>query len=367
MYLANYSTSAQQPLTGSQVTEANGNYYANANQNVVPAGTQVEEQFTNFNRTFAGPSASIGAIYQLPKNNYVKLNFALSYRAPSISELTSNELDPSTVYRLGDPNLKAEQGYETDFAYGYNGRDINFEVDGFFNYISNFIFPSKLASVFGGDSLQLGAPVYKYGATNALLAGVSAYFNIHPADTKWLEIKNGFTYTYSYIPNATDSTNHLPFTPAPRLTSEVRFKLNDRPSSILKGTYIQFGAEHDWAQNNIYSANYNELPSFAYTLYNAGIGTNFVNKKTHRTVASLFINCTNLTNLAYVDHTSRLQYFWAYNGAYAGLTNNGVTAATVTQQSQGIYNMGRNIGFKLIYPFGGHKVSETEMNGIDKQ
>ena len=218
----------------------------------------------------------------------------------------------------------------------------------------------------GGDSLQLGAPVYKYGAANAIIAGVSGYFNIHPVDTKWLEIKNGFTYIYSYLPGQTDTTDHVPFSPAPRLTTEVRFKLSDRPHSILKSTYIQFGAEHDWAQKNIYSADWNELPSMAYTLYNAGIGTNFVNKKTHRTIASLFINCTNLMNLAYVDHTSRAQYFWSYNGTYAGLTNNGVTSAIVTQQSQGIYNMGRNLGIKLIYPFGGHKVSDTEMQGIDK-
>jgi hypothetical protein len=79
----------------------------------------------------------------------------------------------------------------------------------------------------------------------------------------------------------------------------------------------------------------------------------------------MFINCTNLMNLAYVDHTSRPQYFWAYNGAYAGLANNGLTSAIVTQPSQGIYNMGRNVGIKLIFPFGSHKVSDTELQGID--
>jgi iron complex outermembrane receptor protein len=345
MYLANYATPQQQQ---------------------VPAGTPgTVTQFPNFNRTFTGTSASFGASYLLPKHNYIKLNFAKSFRAPSISELTSNELDPANIFRLGDANLKPESGYEADIAYGNNGRDISFEVDGFANYIQNFIFPTKLASVNGGDSLQLGAPVYKYGAASAIIAGVSAYFNIHPVNTKWLEIRNGFTYIYSYLPNQTDTTDHVPFTPAPRLTSEIKFKLADRPHSILKGTYIQLGAEHDWAQNNIYSADWNELPSIAYTLYNAGIGTNFVSKKSHRTVASLFINCTNLMNLAYVDHTSRPQYFWAYNGAYAGLANNGLTSAIVTQPSQGIYNMGRNVGIKLIFPFGSHKVSDTELQGTD--
>jgi len=48
--------------------------------------------------------------------------------------------------------------------------------------------------------------------------------------------------------------------------------------------------------------------------------------------------------VAYADHLNLAQYFLAYNG----------TPATVTQQSQGIYNMGRNICFKLIFPFGGN-------------
>ena len=119
------------------------------------------------------------------------------------------------------------------------------------------------------------------------------------------------------------------------------------------------------AQKNIYSAEWNELPSASYTLYNIGFGTSFVTRKTKRTMVSLYVNCTNLFDLAYVDHTSRPQYFWAYNGSYAGLANNGVTSAVVTQPSQGIYNMGRNAGIKLIFPFGRHKASETEMRGID--
>ena len=92
------------------------------------------------------------------------------------------------------------------------------------------------------------------------------------------------------------------------------------------------------------------------------MGTSFVNPKTKRVICSLFINCTNLTNIAYIDHTSRPQYFWAYNGV-ENPTNFGSTAAIVTKQSEGIYNMGRNIGFKVIFPFGGHTVSDTEMHG----
>ncbi|HVA98330.1 MAG TPA: TonB-dependent receptor, partial [Bacteroidia bacterium] len=309
-------------------------------QTIVSATTTgASEQFEGFNNTYSGPSGSIGASYQLRKNNYVKLNFSKSYRAPAINELTSNGLNiGSNAYQLGDINLKAEQGYEVDVAYGNNGKDVSFEADGFYNYINNFIFADRT------DSSLSGFPVFPTVSNTAIITGVSGYFNIHPTNAKWLEIDNGFTYIYSYLPNQTDSTNHVPWTPAPHLTTEIKFKLKDKPNSILKGIYIEFGQAKYWAQNNIYSALYTELPSAAYTLYNAGIGTNFVNQKTKKVICSLYINCTNLTNIAYADHLNLAQYFLSYNGELA----------TVTKQNQGVYNMGRNVGFKLIFPFGGN-------------
>jgi len=314
------------------------------------------KQFTGFNNMYSGISGSIGASYQLPHNNYIKLNISKSYRAPAINELTSNGQNiGSNAFQLGNINLKTEQGYQVDFAYGNNGRDISFEADGFYNYINNFIFADRLSGKNGGDSILQGYPVYQYVSNVAIITGVSAYFNIHPAETKWLEIDNGFTYVYSNLLNQTDSTNHVPWTPAPRLTTEIKLKLNNKRSCILRGTYIEIGQEKYWAQNNIYSALYTELPSAAYTLYNAGIGTNFVNPKTGRIICSLYVNCTNLTNISYIDHLNLAQYFLSYEGRIV----------TVTQQNQGIYNMGRNVGFKLLFPISGHKLSDTKLQGVE--
>ena len=321
-------------------------YAGTPEQEVVPASTTgAVLQFAPFNNSYTGFSGSIGASYQLPENNYLKLNVSKSFRAPSIDELTSNGVNIGVnAFQEGNLNLKAEQGYQVDFAYGNNGNDISFEADGFCNLINNFIFPVRVQSKLGGDSLLAGVPYYVYIANKAILAGFSGYFNIHPADTKWLEIDNNFTYVYSYLPNQTDSTQHIPWTPAPRLTTEIKFKLSDRKSSILRNSYIKFGMTKCWAQNDIYSALYSEIPSVAYTLYNVGLGTNFVNPKDGRVICSLYINCTNLLNIGYADHLNLAQYFLAYNG----------NPVTVTQQSQGIYNMGRNIGFKVVFPIGGH-------------
>jgi iron complex outermembrane recepter protein len=119
-----------------------------------------------------------------------------------------------------------------------------------------------------------------FTSNTAVIAGVAAYFNIHPAGAKWIAWDNGFTYIYSSLLGGTDSTRHVPWTPASRLTSKLRFKLADKPTSILKGTYFEIGLAKYWAQNDIYSAFWTELPSYTYTLYNTGIGTNIVHRKT---------------------------------------------------------------------------------------
>ncbi len=313
---------------------------------IVPEGTAGSTlHFIGFNNTYTGISGSVGVAYQLPANNYLKFNIAKSYRAPAINELTSNGLNiGSNLVELGNIHLKAEQGYQVDLAYGYDGKDISVEADGFFNHINNFIFSGRT------DSLSGGFPIYQYLSTNsANISGISGFLNIHPQDVNWLEIDNGFTYLYSHIPNGSDSTKHLPYIPAPHLKSELKIRLNDGHNSVFRGIFLKFGLQHDWEQNNVYNAFSTELASASYTIFNAGLGTNIVNPTTGRSICSLYVNCTNLTNVAYADHLNLAQYFLANNG----------TPVTVTQQNQGIYNMGRNISFKLVVPFGGNPQKKT--------
>ena len=70
----------------------------------------------------------------------------------------------------------------------------------------------------------------------------------------------------------------------------------------------------------------------AYTLLNASVGGDIVLKK--KTICSLYISGSNLADIAYQSHLSRLKY---------SAVNN-VTGKT------GVYNMGRNISLKLIVP-----------------
>jgi iron complex outermembrane receptor protein len=307
---------------------------------IVPDGTAGSSvQFNPFNNTYSGWSGSVGASWQLPHGQYAKLNLAKSFRAPAINELTSNGLNiGSNAFQLGNIDLKPEQGYQVDAAYGYSGTDISLELDGFYNHIGHFIFADRT------DSSSQGYPVYEYVSSNtAILTGLTAYFNVHPAGAKWLEWDNRFSYIYSWLPHATDSTDHIPWTPAPHLHSELKFRLNDKSGSALSATYFRIGLAHYWQQNDIYRAVYTEIPAAAYTLVDAGFGTRFVNRKSGRVICSFFLNGSNLTNIAYADHLNLAQYFYAQNG----------NLVTVTNQRQGVFNMGRDFTVKVIFPFGG--------------
>ncbi len=98
---------------------------------------------------------------------------------------------------------------------------------------------------------------------------------------------------------------------------------------ILFLTLLHFAV---FAQHNIYSAYNTETATPAYTLLNASVGADVVSNK--RTLFSVYLNGSNLTDEAYQSQLSRLKY---------ALEN------PVTGRS-GVFNMGRNVSVKVIVP-----------------
>jgi iron complex outermembrane receptor protein len=95
---------------------------------------------------------------------------------------------------------------------------------------------------------------------------------------------------------------------------------------------LKLGIEKTWEQNHFYAAHDTETRTPGYTLLNLGIGTNFVLQQ--KTRFSMYISANNLTDVAYQSHLSRLKY----------------TGTNFATGHTGIYNMGRNISFKLLIP-----------------
>ena len=72
-----------------------------------------------------------------------------------------------------------------------------------------------------------------------------------------------------------------------------------------------------------------------YSLINMGLGTDFVAK--NRRFCTLYVTINNLMDVAYQSHLSHLSHL-------KYLAENNVTGRT------GVYNMGRNVSFKVLVP-----------------
>lgn len=305
--------------------------YLNANEEVVAPNTAgAEEKFANFSRHFQGVSGSLGLTYQLSDSWYTKLNVSRGFRAPNISELASNGVHEGTIrYERGNTGLKAENSWQADWGLGYSSSFISGELSLFANRINNYIFSHKLTDENGNPVMTDDHQTYQFVSGDARILGGEASVDIHPVER--LHFQNTFSYVNSVQLNQSDSTKYLPFTPAPKLVSELRYDLI-RHGKTLNNTYVSFGLECNLKQDHVYSAFDTETVTPSYTLLNASLGTDFMHKG-HK-LASLYFSANNLTNKAYQNHLSRLKY----------ADENPVTGR------QGVYNMGRNFSVKLIVP-----------------
>jgi iron complex outermembrane recepter protein len=95
-------------------------------------------------------------------------------------------------------------------------------------------------------------------------------------------------------------------------------------------------------QDRVYLADNTETSTPGYTLFNAGIGTDITNHS-GKVLFSINIVGSNITNVLYQSHLSRLKYMDFYIDKEGKPVN-------VTGAGSGIYNMGRNFSVKITVP-----------------
>lgn len=290
-----------------------------------------------FSRKFSNFSGSIGVAYQATKNINLKLNIARAFRAPGIAELASNGAHEGTTrYEYGEKRLSSEISTQVDASFDFNNDHFSFNLAGYFNNFSNFIFYRKLESINGGDStIDVNGDMltaFRFDQRGAYLYGLEASLDIHPHPLDWLHLQNTFSYVSGKLKEKLDGSGNLPFIPAPRLLTELRgdFKSLNR---FVKNTYVKFEVENTFKQSNPFTGYNTESATAAYTLLNAGAGADWINKK-GQVIMSLHIVATNLADVAYQHHLSRLKY----------------APENMATGRNGVFNMGRNFSVKLNIP-----------------
>ncbi len=293
----------------------------------VPEMPQEKADFASFHRNFCGITGSIGTVFNATENFDIKLNISRGFRMPSINELASNGHHEGTLrYEIGNNALKPEYSLQADIGMDYSNKYLSLQLSPFVNYVNNYMFASRLDSVIEEELMTF---LFRQG--NAILTGFEAAADIHPIHQ--LHISTAFSYLYAIQLNQPEESRYLPLIPAPCWSSELKWEITHN-ARIFNNAYAAIGVDWYLKQNRFYKAYETETATKGYALLSLSAGTDIIIKK--RKALEIHIIADNLLNTAYQSHLSRLKY----------------ADTNIITGRRGIYNMGRNIIFKLMIPIG---------------
>ena len=301
-------------------------------------GLRYDHRHLDFNsRNFSGVTGSIGGVWNATEHLNLRLNLARGFRAPNMSESGSDGVHEGTLrYEIGNAELNPEFSWQADLGLDFTSQYISAQVALFANRIENYIFAKRIDRM-----MEEGLRTYQYTQGDARLLGFEAGFDFHPIHC--IHFENTFSYVDAQQMHADEDTKYLPMTPAPRWTSELKYEFTHHGhttaniphhshAALFNNAYVALGLECNLAQNHYYKADGTETRTPSYTLLSLSAGTdlNIHRKK----VAEIYVTADNLLNRAYQNHLSRLKYcdFNSQTGR------------------QGVYNMGRNVVFKVVVP-----------------
>ncbi len=286
-----------------------------------------EVRFEDFTRHFSGITGSVGATCEVTERLDVKLNLARGFRTPNISELASNgEHEGSLRYEIGNHDFKSEYSLQADLGLDYATRYFELHSAVFANHISNYIYLHRIDSIIEPDLMT-----FAYAQGEAMLMGFEASVDIHPIHA--LHVGTAFSYVQARLLQQPEEMRWLPMTPAPRLSTDLKYEIT-HDGEVLNNAYV--AARIDWylKQDHFYAAYNTETMTPSYLLLGLSVGTDVLVKG--KKVAELSVIVDNLTDVCYQDHLNRLKY----------------ADFNVVTGRQGVFNMGRNIVFKLTVPIG---------------
>lgn len=285
-----------------------------------------EERFHDFSRNFSGLSGSIGGVWHAAANLDMRLNLASGFRAPGISELASNGVHEGSVrYELGNQDLDPEHSYQADWGLDYRGRIFEAQLSLFANHISNYIFAHRTTAV-----LAEGYHTYQYTSGDARLMGGELAIDCHPVHR--LHLGTTVSYVNARQLHQPRETRWLPFTPATRLTGDIKYELTHHGARVFNNAYAGLNIEGYLRQDHYYMADDTETDTPGYALLNLKAGTDIYHHG--RCLCTLTLVANNLLDKAYQSHLSRLKY----------------TDVNPATGRMGVYNMGRNIVCKISVP-----------------
>lgn len=288
-----------------------------------------EQRFEALSKNFTGVTGSLGAVWNVTDRLNLRLNVARGFRAPTVSELSSNGVHEGSIqYERGNPGLKPEKSTQLDLGLDYTSHYVSLQASLFTNWIEDYIFLARLP--FETD----GYRTYQYRQGDARLMGGEVSLDIHPIDP--LHIQNAFSYVRGVQLHQPEESKNLPMMPAPRWTCDVRYEFPDFAKGHCRRTFLSAGMEYDFCQCKYYAVDNTETATPGYALFNLSAGMD-LHVFGHNCI-ELTLSCQNLFDKVYQPHLSRLKY----------VDTNSLSGR------QGISAMGRNFCIKVSVPIDIH-------------
>ena len=286
-------------------------------------------RFEALSKNFTGITRSLGVVWNVTDRINLRLNAARGFRAPTVSELSSNGVHEGSIqYELGNPELKAEKSTQLDLGFDYTSHYVSLQASLFTNWIDDYIFLARLP--YETD----GYRTYQYREGDARLMGGEVSVDVHPINP--LHFENAFSYVRGVQLDQPDEAKNLPMMPAPKWTSDIRYEFPNFAKNHCRRTFLAFGMEYNFRQNKFYAVDNTETATPSYALFNLSAGMD-LHIFGHNCIELTF-SCQNLFDKAYQSHLSRLKY---------------VDTGSLTGR-QGISAMGRNFCFKVSVPIDIH-------------
>lgn len=298
-------------------------------------------QFPAYEKIFGGLSASTGLTFQVTKQISIKANVGRGYRAPNITEMASNGLDPGAhIIYLGNRNFNPEFSLQKDIGAIARFKDVSADVSLFNNNIQNYIYLTMLVDATGNPITDAqGNKTYQYQQASAQLYGMEAWFSVHPEKWHGFSFNNSLSLVYGFnrkeiYKGEGINGEYLPLMPPLKWTSSLSEKIMIK-TKIMTAVTTKFEMEFSAPQHRYLALNNTESPTPAYVLFNCGISSDLRLSNTNTLQFQFQIN--NLFNKAFQSNLSRLKYFEYYTQS--------------PNSYPGIYNTGRNVCFKILVPF----------------
>ena len=267
-----------------------------------------EEYIPTLSKDFNSFNAAVGYRMDLTQNIIGRLNFATGFRAPNLSELSSNGLHSgANRVEIGNPDLDSEQNFQIDLALEYGNKHIEAYVNTFYNIVNDYIYLEPT-----GEFRELD-PVYDFQQQNAILYGGEFGFHLHPHPIDWLHLESSYDIVFGEL----EDNSNLPLIPANRWTNTFRVEWNKRNQDYKCYAFVTLQTFFD--QNKV--ADF-ETKTPRYNLFNVGVGGDL---KIFNQKVGYSITGNNVFDKNYISHLSRLK-------------------------ADGIANIGRNISFNLNVP-----------------